>query len=112
MFRGLFTAEQLFDGIFTVTHTMGWGGMVEARLAKASTRVGGYGLRVGSARLPYPSGQKSEIQQYAVVRSTRNFEKSAAISRDLDLPHLPMATPAPIRSIKRACANIPGTKAF
>ena len=64
MFRGLFTAEQLFDGIFTVTHTMGWGGMVEARLAKASTRVGGYGLRVGSARLPYPSRQKSEILTY------------------------------------------------
>ena len=61
MFRGLFTAEQLFDGIFTVTHSMGWGGMVEARLAKASTRVGGYGLRVGSARLPYPSRQKSQI---------------------------------------------------
>ena len=48
-------------GIFTVTHTMGWGGMVEARLAEASTRVGGYGLRVGSVRLPYPSRQKSEI---------------------------------------------------
>ena len=36
--------------------------MVEARLAEASTRVGGYGLRVGSARLPYPSRRKSEIQ--------------------------------------------------
>ena len=53
MFRGLFTAEQLFDGIFTVTHTMGWGGMVEARLAEASTRVGGYGLRGGSVLYAY-----------------------------------------------------------
>ena len=36
--------------------------MVEARLAEASTRVGGYGLRVGSAALPYPTPEKSGIQ--------------------------------------------------
>ena len=48
-------------GIFTATHAGKGGGMVKARLAEASARVGGYGLGVGRVPLPYPTPEKSGI---------------------------------------------------